>query len=167
MNAKRASLVAALVAAGLVPAHAQRAYINGVFVGIRDGSPVELIAWAEAGPRGMLTLTAGSFEDVPLISGVTRLLSNLPMWKPVGVMVASHEIFRDERAERRVLRFATRPLNISAIEIRVADLERREQIDRLFRSVRARDDNPAYVFLVLQSDGLVRYYPFRIALSDS
>ena len=157
-----ALLVIGIAVAALAPLGAQRSYIKGLFVGTREG-PVELIAWAEAAARGRLSMASGSIEDVPVVPNVMRVLCNLPLWRPVDVMVASHAIFSDERAERRHLRFATRPLNIYALEMRVADLERRATIERLFRSVRANDDRPGYVFLVLESSGLLRYYPFRIA----
>ena len=141
--------------------HSQRSYIKGLFVATRSGPPVELIAWAEEGPRRRLGMV-GSIDDVPVVPNVTRLLCNLPFWKPAGVMIASHQIFTDERAERRYLRFATRPLNIYAIEIRIVELEQRAALERLYHNVRASEDNPAYVFVILQSDGFVRYYPFRI-----
>ena len=156
-----AALLVALAGLSASAAEAQRSYIKGLFVGTRSGTPVELIAWAEEGPRRRLGMV-GSIEDVPLVPDITRLLCNLPFWKPVGVMIASHQIFRDERAERRYLRFATRPLNIYAVEIRIVELEQRASVERLYDNVKAGDDNPAYVFVILQSDGFVRYYPFRI-----
>jgi hypothetical protein len=153
------SLVASVGVIG--PAFQAQRYVDGIFVGTRDG-PVELITWAEVVGSGVLRLGSGSFEDIPVVPHVIRVLCSLPTWKATGVMVATHDVFRRERAERRVLTFATRPLNVYAVEMRVADLERTEAVARLFRSVRASDDNPGYVFVIMHSAGMTRYYPFRI-----
>ncbi len=155
-------LVAAAAAQGR--AAAQRGYPPGVFVGT-PGGPVELIAWAEAIRNGQLRMSSGTLKDVPSVSSVTRVLANLPNWKPAGVLIASEEIFRDEYAERRQLPFATRPLDVSAIEIRIADLERTDRLRRLLHNVRASEDTPGYVFVVMASGGLGRFYPFRIGMT--
>jgi hypothetical protein len=160
MRSVRALVVAGVALIGVASSDRQR-YVDGIFVGTRDG-PVELLTWAEQVGSGVLRLGAGTFEDIPVVPHVLRVLCSLPTWKATGVMVASHEVFRRERAERRVLPFATRPLNVYAVEMRIADLERAGAVARLFRSVRASDENPGYAFVIVHSAGMTRYYPFRI-----
>jgi hypothetical protein len=145
-------------AAPVVP---QGGYVHGLFVGTQHG-PVELTAYAEVVTNGQLRMAKGSFENVPTLSDVQRVLCNLPNWDPGAIFVATQEIFRDERAERREVRFAIRRLNISALELRVEDIERQDRLADLVRSVGASDRSPAYVFIVMTTNGLNRFYPFRI-----
>ena len=139
----------------------QRGYVPGVFIGTPDG-PIELTAYAEVVTNGQLRMARGSLENVPALSDVQRILCNLPNWQPGAVFVATQDIFRDERAERRDVRFALRRLNISALELRVEDIERKDRLAALVRSVRASDTSPAYVFIVMTTNGLNRFYPFRV-----
>lgn len=163
MNRLRAIVTMAALLAPPAYVPGQPGNVKGVFVGIRNGAPVELIAWAESRFQGQLRMASGSLEDVPLVSSITRLLCSVPNWKPAGVIVASEEIFRSERAERRHLPISGRMLNVYTVELRVADLERPATVARLLRDVKASADDPGYVFVILQSGGLIRYYPFRIA----
>jgi hypothetical protein len=55
-------------------------------------------------------------------------------------------------------------VNVFALELRVADLEQPARVAQLLESVRASGDNPGYVFVVMFSSGLMRYYPVRLAL---
>ena len=145
------------------PAARQRDYVAGVFVGTPDG-PIELTAYAEAATNGQLRMTKGSLENVPTLSTVQRILCNLPNWQPGGVFVSTQQIFQDERAERRELQFAVRRLNISALEVRVENIERKDRLAELVRSVGASEKSPAYVFIVMATNGLSRFYPFRVRL---
>ena len=140
---------------------AQGAYVAGVFVGTQHG-PIELTAYAEVVTNGQLRMAKGSFENVPTLSDVQRILCNLPNWEPSAIFVATQRIFSDERAERREVRFALRRLNVSALELRIEDLERHDRLAELVRSVRASDTLPAYVFIVMTTNGLNRFYPFRV-----
>ena len=155
------AMVVALSQAALVAQ--QRGYQPGVFVGTQDG-PIELTAYAEAVTNGQLRMAKGSLENVPTLSDVQRVLCNLPNWEPGAIFVATREMFRDERAERREVRFALRRLNISALELRVEDLERKDRLADLVRSVGASDTSPAYVFIVMTTNGLNRFYPFRVRM---
>ena len=146
---------------GTAPVGAQTGYQPGVFVGTLHG-PIELTAYAEAVTNGQLRMAKGSFENVPTLSDVQRVLCNLPNWEPGAIFVAPREIFRTERAERREVRFALRRLNISALELRVEDIERKDRLADLVRSVGASDTSPAYVFVVMTTNGLNRFYPFRV-----
>jgi hypothetical protein len=142
---------------------AQGAYVAGVFVGTPDG-PIELTAYAEVATNGQLRMAKGSLENVPTLSDVQRILCNLPNWQPGAIFVATQEIFRDERAERREVRFALRRLNVSALELRVEDIERKDSLAELVQSVGASEKSPAYVFVVMATNGLSRFYPFRVRL---
>jgi len=78
--------------------------------------------------------------------------------------VSSDELFRSEYAERRLLPIFTRPMAVSTVAARVADLEKPERIAELRRAVKVPEggDN-SYFFLILFSGDMTRYYPFRIA----
>ena len=81
-------------------------------------------------------------------------------WQPGAIFVATQEIFKDESAERREVQFAVRRLNVSALEGR--DIEQRDRLAELIRSVGASEKSPAYVFIVMTMNGLNRFYPFRV-----
>jgi hypothetical protein len=159
MRVARPVLLCALAAASLAAGQTQ--YAPGIFVGTEHG-PVELTAWAEPTRSGELRMAKNDLGNVPTIGAVTAILCNLRYWRPGAIVVASEAIFRDDRAERRQLPFAIRTLNLSAIEVRVSDLERVENLDQLRKSVRASDAAPAFVFVVMTTNGLERYYPFRL-----
>jgi hypothetical protein len=136
-------------------------YIDGLF--IHDGKQAtELIAWAEITGRGQLTMSRGSLEDAPTIHVINRIMVSIPLWKPVGAFVASTALFQDDQAERRNMSMAARKLNIYAMEVRVSDLESRDKIDSMLRSVRASQDSPGYAFIVLSGGDYQRFYPIRL-----
>jgi hypothetical protein len=156
--------VAATMAVAIgVPAFAQGGYLPGVFVASTHG-PIELTAYAEVVSSGQLQMAKGSLENVPTLSEIQRILCNVPNWRPARVLIASQEIFNDERAERRELPFAVRRMNISAIELRVEDLERKDRLAELIRGVRGSQQSPVFVFVVMATNGLSRFYPFRVRL---
>jgi hypothetical protein len=125
------SLAYILGSAALVAA--QGSYSHGVFVGTEHG-PIELTAYAEVVTDGQLRMAKGSRQNVPTLSDIQRLLCNLPNWQPGAVMIANEDIFMNEKAERRELRFAVRRLNISALELKVEDLERRERLAQMIEA---------------------------------
>ena len=136
-------------------------YVNGVFVASPHG-PIELTAYAEVARNGQLRMAKGSLENVPTITEVRGILCNLPNWHPGSVFIASDLIFRDERAERREIKFAVRRLNISALEMKVEDVERQDRLASLIRAVGGSEEVRAYVFVVMATNGLERLYPFRV-----
>ena len=142
-------------------------YLPGMYVSTPEG-PVELITYAEGTTGGKLALTNGSFEDVPTITPRKdlRVLAAVPLWPPIGVLVATENLFKTEKAEHRTLVFGMRKLNISSLEMRISDLESPQSVARLMKAVRATDDNPAYVFIIVGSQGLRRYYPIRLSLGE-
>ena len=140
----------------------QPQYVHGVFVATPAG-PVELIAWAELTSFGQLRMVKATLEDVPTVADAQRVLCNVPNWKPASAFIATEQFFKDERAERRQVQFSVRPLNVSAFELRLAELERADRRARLLRDVRATEDSPAYLFVGLFSDSQqIRYYPVRL-----
>ena len=160
---RAAFALAALLAAAGVGGDAQTIrYIDGVFIAPRGGSPIELIAYAEALSTGVLRMQHGTLEDAPLVHEIVSVLASLPNWRPKSVTVSTAEAFRDERAERRGLVFAVSKLNVYALGLRIVDLEQRKKVDSLLKSVRASYDNPGYAFIGMESDGYVRYYPMRL-----
>ena len=142
---------------------AGQTYHEGVFVATPHG-PIELTAWAEVMRSGQLGMAKASLQNVPTVTDFLAILCNVPNWRPGGVMIASEAIFRDERAERRQVAYALRLKNITAFEVRVEDVERKDRLARLIRDVRASDEDPAYVFIVMAANGLNRLYPFRVKI---
>ncbi len=140
---------------------AGQGYVPGVFVATPDG-PVELTAWAEVTRTGQLRMAKGTLENVPTLTEIRGILCNVPNWRPGGVMIASEAIFRNERAERREVKFAVRLKSISAFEVRVEDVERKDRLAQLVRDVKASEQVPAYVFIVMSTNGLNRLYPFGV-----
>jgi hypothetical protein len=166
-SARSLFLSAAIVAQSISPAvpvaaaGSQTAYVPGVFVAASYG-PVELIAWAEVATSGQLRMARGTIDDVPTIRDVKGVLCNLPNWKPTVVVLATDRVFSDERAERRQLPFSIRTINLTAVEMRIADLERTDRVAKLLRDIRATEQSPAYLFIGIGSNGLGRYYPVRL-----
>ena len=141
---------------------AQARYVNGVFVAPPGGTPIELIAYADTNAAGDFKMVYGSVEDVPTMHEVSGVLVSMPFFELRYVFVASHELFHDRHSERRQLPVATSPLNVYARHVRIADLERRERIDRLLEAVDAVGETPGYVFIAIESYGYIRYYPIRL-----
>ena len=141
----------------------QGGYTHGVFVGTEHG-PIELTAYAEVVTNGQLRMAKGSLQNVPTLSDIQRLLCNVPNWQPGAIMIANQDIFIDEKAERRDLRFAVRRLNISALELKVEDLERKDRLAQVMQGVGASEKSPAYVFVVMVGNGMSRFYPFQVRL---
>jgi hypothetical protein len=161
---KWAGLLGALVAATGLTSEAQVVrYVDGVFVALRSGPPIELMAYAEVRSSGVLVMARGELEDAPFVSELVSVLASLPTWRPRSVTIATNEIFRDERAERRSVVFAVQKLNVYALGLRISDLERRDKIEQLLKAVRASYDNPGYAFIGMESSGInTRYYPMRL-----
>lgn len=128
-----------------------------------DTEQIPLKAYAEFMRAGILQLTSGSAKDIPTIDSFRMLRTSLTGWRPVAVMVASDDLFKSEYAERRMIPIATRPVGVTALAVRVADLERSERIRELHAAIqRPEGGDDAYFFLILTSGDMNRYYPFRI-----
>jgi hypothetical protein len=151
-----------MLLASAVSAQAVR-YIDGVFVAPKNGTaPIELIAYAEARTTGVLRMLHGALDDAPLVHEVAGVLVSLPNWQPLGALVGTTELFRDELAERRQLSFAVQRRNVYAVAVRLVDLERRERIEQLLKSVRASAEVPGYAFVIVGSENHVKYFPIRL-----
>ncbi len=160
----RALLIGVLSAGWALTASAQTRTIDGVF--IHSGSaPIELLTFADRSSAGQLRLSFGSFEDVPIVESVARVLCSLPNWKPSGVWASTKRIFRDEYAERRQLPFAVRQRSIYAIELRLSDVESPESVNRLIQAVNADADDPALLFVTMSSGYVTRDYVVQLAAS--
>lgn len=153
--------------------HAQRRYIDGVFVALPSG-PVELIAYAEPDGTGRLRLTYGAMDDVPPLGAGCRVLISLPGWRTSGAIIASEAIFENPFAERRDLRWSIRPLNIYAGDVEFKDLRKADFVARMLKSVKASDDAPGYVFVIVSNSvsrasfgNIVRFYPIRLEAGAS
>ena len=147
-----------LLASLPIVAAVQPRYIDGVFV--HSGrAPIELLSYATWAGSGVLRLTHGSFDDIPEVEQVQAVLCSLPTWKPARVWVATRGIFRTHSAERRTLRFGVRQRNIYALELHIPDLETPEKVAERITAIRATDDDPAFLFVTMQSEAMIREYP--------
>ena len=125
---------------------------------------VPLKAYAEMMRAGVLRIVSGSERDIPTVNDVSYFRCSLTGWAPKGVLVASEELFRSEFAERRLLPIFIKPLAVSTVAARAADLESPERIAELRRAVKVPEGGErSYFFLILSSGDMTRYYPFRIA----
>ena len=126
---------------------------------------IPLKVYAEFMRSGVLQIVSGSARDIPTVTDFGYLRCGLTGWAPKGVMVASEELFKSETAERRLLPVFLKPVAVSTVAVRVADLEKPERIAELLRAVKAPEGGErAYFFLILSSADMTRYYPFRIAI---
>ena len=125
---------------------------------------IPLKAYAEMMRAGFLQITSGSAKDIPTVTDVSFFRCALTGWAPKGVLVASEELFKSEYAERRLIPIFIRPVAVSAVTARAADLESPERIAELRKAVRVPEGgDKSYFFLILSSGDMTRYYPFRIA----
>jgi hypothetical protein len=160
-------LAGALALTTAALASAQARYIKGVFVASPEGSIVELIAYAEARGNGSLEMSSGFLEDAPTLNEVHSVLCSEPLWRPIGMFVASSTVFRNERADLRQLSITLRQRNVYTFEVRASDLEHRATIERILKSLNASADSPAYAFVVVSMRGVAaRYYPIRLTPAE-
>jgi hypothetical protein len=160
ISAIAAAMVATLVLAAPFALARQAAPI----VLFTSKEQIPLKAYAEFMRSGILQLVSGSPKDIPTVTDVSYFRCGLTGWAPKGVLVASEELFRSEFAERRLLPIFTRPVAVSTVAARVADLESPERIAELRKAVKVPEGgDKSYFFLILSSGDMTRYYPFRIA----
>lgn len=125
---------------------------------------IPLKTYAEMMRAGFLQISSGSAKDIPTVSDVSYFRCSLTGWSPKGVLVASEELFKSEYAERRLIPVFIRPLAVSTVAARAADLENPERIAELRKAVKVPEGGDrSYFFLILSSGDITRYYPFRIA----
>lgn len=158
------ALVAAIAALILIAAPSSLAQQQSPIVLHTSTEQIPLKAYAEMMRAGFLQITSGSAKDIPTVADVRYFRCALTGWAPKGVLVASEELFKSEYAERRLIPLFIRPVAVSAVAARAADLEKPERIAELRRAVRVPEGgDKSYFFLILSSGDMTRYYPFRIA----
>jgi hypothetical protein len=124
---------------------------------------IPLTTYAEFMRAGILQITSGSYKDIPTVDSIRFIRCALTGWRPVAVMAASGDLFKSEYAERRMIPISTRPVGVTAVTARVADLEKPERIAELHTAIRRPEGgDDAFFFLVLTSGDITRYYPFRM-----
>lgn len=123
---------------------------------------IPLKAYAELHRSGVMQLTSGSVKDIPIIQDFRFVRSALTGWFPGRALVASEELFKSERAERRILPIATRMVGVTAVQVRIADLESPQKINELLAAVGVPEGgDTGFFFFTLTGDGMTRYYPFK------
>lgn len=162
LNSLVIGVMAALLLLGSGGASAQD---TGVLL-FTETEQIPLRTYAEFMRAGILRITHGSMKDIPTVDSIRFIRCSRTGWNPVAVMVASEELFTSEYAERRMIPIATRPVGVTAVTVRVADLEKPERIAELHRAIKQPEGGEkAYFFLVLTSGGITQYYPFRMRQS--
>ena len=155
----RLALVAVVMLGSALPARAQD---TGVLL-FTATEQIPLKTYAEFMGSGILRITYGSVKDIPTVDSIRFIRCSRTGWQPVGVMAASEELFTDEHSERRLLKIATRPVGVTAVAVRVADLENPERVAELHRAIKQPEGgDKAYFFLILTSGQVTQYYPFRM-----
>ena len=158
-RAIRALLVGTIVLAFAAPAAAQD---SGIVL-FTETEQIQLKTYAEFLGSGVLRITHGTLKDIPTVDSIRFIRCARTGWQPVGVMAASEELFSDEKAERRLLRIALRPVGVTAVAARVADLEDPKRVAELHRAIEQPEGgDKAYFFLILTSGQVTQYYPFRM-----
>ena len=162
-NLRSSSYLAALVAAAsLLCATPARAQDTGVLL-FTDSERIPLKTYAEFMRSGILRITHGAINDIPTVDSIRFIRCSRTGWRPVAVMAASEELFTSEYAERRLIPIATRPVGVTAVTVRVADLEKPERVAELHRAIKQPEGgDKAYFFLILTSGDITQYYPFRM-----
>jgi hypothetical protein len=159
------AIAAAIAAVILIWAPASLAQQMSPIVLFTSKEQIPLKAYAEMMRAGFLQITSGSAKDIPTVTDVSYFRCALTGWAPKGVLVASEELFRSEYAERRLIPIFIRPVAVSTVSARAADLESPERIAELRRAVKVPEGGDrSYFFLILSSGDMTRYYPFRIAI---
>lgn len=152
-------LVAVLTVISAIPAIAQDTSV----VLFTETEQIPLRTYAEFMGSGVLRITHGSIKDIPTVDSFRFIRCARTGWQPAGVMAASEELFTNEYAERRLLKIAIRPVGVTAVVARVADLESRQRVAELHRAINQPEGgDKAYFFLILTSGQVTQYYPFRI-----
>ena len=160
------AIAAAVAAVVLIAAATALAQQQSPIVLVTAKEQVPLKAYAEMMRAGILQITSGSAKDIPTVTDVSYFRCALTGWSPKGVLVASEELFTSEYAERRLIPIFIKPVAVSTVAARAADLEKPERIAELRKAVRVPEGgDKSYFFLILSSGDMTRYYPFRIAVT--
>ena len=165
MDASRRSISFVAVFVGLIAVLAAtpaRAQDTGVLL-FTETEQIPLKTYAEFMRAGILRISSGAVKDIPTIETFRMIRCSITGWRPVAVLVASEDLFKTEYAERRMIPIAQRPVGVTAVTVRVADLENPQRIAELHKAIgRPEGGAEAYFFLGLSSGDVTRYYPFRM-----
>ena len=165
MDASRRSISFVAVFVGFIAVFAAtpaRAQDTGVLL-FTDTEQIPLKTYAEFMRAGILRISSGAVKDIPTIETFRMIRCSITGWRPVAVLVASEDLFKTEYAERRMIPIAQRPVGVTAVTVRVADLENPQRIAELHKAIgRPEGGAEAYFFLGLSSGDVTRYYPFRM-----
>lgn len=165
MDASRRSISLVFVLAGfiaVVAATPAKAQDTGVLL-FTETEQIPLKTYAEFMRAGILRITSGTVKDIPTVDSFRMIRCSITGWRPVAVLVASEDLFKTEYAERRMIPIAQRPVGVTAVTVRVADLESPQRIAELHKAIgRPEGGAEAYFFLGLSSGDITRYYPFRM-----
>ena len=154
-----AFVLASIVLAAAAPAAAQD---TGVIL-FTATEQIPLKTYAEFMGSGVLRITHGTIKDIPTVDSIRFIRCARTGWQPAGVMAAGEELFTSEYAERRLLKIAVRPVGVTAVVARVADLEDPARVAELHRAINQPEGgDKAYFFLILTSGQVTQYYPFRM-----
>ncbi len=138
---------------------------TGIFVETPDG-PQEVAVYADRTLTGRPRPAVGRLDDVQVVPGVIRLLCNMPMWRVRAMWLSTGRVLQDPRTERRVLQFRFRQLSYSTSFLEIVATEDPVELKKLLAGIGATDENPAYLFVTLESRGSIRDYIVGVPAPD-
>jgi hypothetical protein len=154
-----------MVLVGALPARSEQTLPRGLFIGTRVHR-IRLTAFAEPIAGHRLRMANGKLDAIPVIAPAAglRVFSAVPNWQPSSIVLGNTAIFNDGQVTTRTLPVVGRQIAPFALELRVPDLEDPGAVARLIASVNALGDKFAYLFVVMSSNGVTRYFPVRLQL---
>jgi hypothetical protein len=163
MESRRVNRLSALVVAVAALLVAATAHAQTGVVLFTEKEQIPLKTYAEFMGSGVLRITSGAVKDIPTVDSFRFIRCAITGWRPVAVMVAAGDLFKSEYSERRMIPIALRPVGVTAVTVRVADLETPERIAELHTAIkRPEGGEDAFFFLILTSGDITHYYPFRM-----
>ncbi len=145
------------------PVAAAQDYPYGIYVGTPDG-PQEVAVYVNRASGGRLRPGVGTLDEVHRVSGVLRLVCNLPRWRMRAAWLSTARVLKDDRAERRALKFRSRRMSFVASFVQIVATEDPAELRKLLDQVGATPENPGYVFVTMEGDGNVRDYIVGVEL---
>ena len=143
---------------------ANQKFITGLFTATENGTPIEMIAWAESLRTGVFKMENGSLDDAPVLPRTYRFLLNISGFEAVQILAATGDIFSKglEGLDHRTFPFTVTRLAIDTFEIGIPQLENWDNVVRLRKSLRVTQSKPLIFFLIVTNGTVTRAYPFFI-----
>jgi len=101
----------------------------------------------------VLRMGHGFLEDAPVLPRTFRFLVNVPGGDPIAVLAVNKDVFARplDCLESKILPHTITKLNIRTVEIGVPEPEDWDTVLRLRKNLKASDDKPLVLFMVLSN----------------